>query len=708
MTMDALADPMAAGSSHPLSPLLAPRSIALLGASPRQGSVGNATARALLDSGFPGDIAFINPRHRQVEGQDCHGGLSELAAPPDLAILNVGAARLEAALTDTISAGAGAAVIFDACHGSDEAGRPILQRLRDIAREAAFPVCGGNGMGFFDVPGRCHASFYSASHLQPGGITLVAHSGSVFTVLALNDPRYRFDLLVSPGQEIGATIDRYLDYALTRPTTRVIALFMEAARDPQGFVQALEKARQKGVPVVVCKVGRTQESARLAMSHSGALAGSDLAYDVVLERYGAIRVETVDQLMNVSLLLSQDRRWEEGEAGLVTDSGGLRELLIDRAQSRALPLAKLSKATKDDLREILPPILPPSNPLDCAGSIAEDFDAVFEKGLRILGAAPEVGILGYEFDARDDFTYHPGLMDLAGRLPQLTDKPFFAYSSFAQANNLKTAEDLAARGVPLINGLDETLGALAALRAWRDQRAHMSHDDPPPAPPDGEVVEKWRAILGSGGWIGEAQGLAMLGDFGIPAVAFAACADWAAVSAAAKQLGFPLVLKTAEKDIGHKTDVGGVKANLQAPDQLEAAYRDLAGRLGPDVLLQAMASGGTELAFGYLRDPDFGPIVMVSAGGTLIEVLADRQFALAPFGPRQARRMLGRLKLFALLEGVRGGPTGDIDSLCDALARFSVLCAALSDVMTEADVNPIFVGEAGVTAVDALIGAGRQ
>ncbi|MGI9406392.1 MAG: CoA-binding protein, partial [Hyphomicrobiaceae bacterium] len=376
--------------NHQLAPLLTPRSIALVGASPRPGSIGNATARALLASGFNGSVTFVNSRHSEVEGRLCVADLSELEAPPDLAILNVGAARIEDALRQVIDGGARSAVIFDACHGETATGEPLLKRLRSMACDAGIPVCGGNGMGFFNLTDRIHASFYGAGHLKPGGISLIAHSGSVFTVLGLNDPRYRFDLMISPGQEIGATIDEYVDFAVSRATTTVVALFMEQARDPAAFIAALERAQQSGTPVVVCKVGRSAESARLAHSHSGAMVGSADGYDAVLERYGAVSVDTVDQLMNTAMLLTSGRTMGDGECAMVTDSGGLRELFIDRAGNRGVPVARLTDETKERLAAVLPPNLPPSNPLDCAGAVNDDFATVFRRGLEVLGDAPEV------------------------------------------------------------------------------------------------------------------------------------------------------------------------------------------------------------------------------------------------------------------------------------------------------------------------------
>ena len=690
-----------------LRPLLSPRSIALVGASPRPGSVGHQAARALLESGFAGPISFVNPRHEEIEGRPCLGSLQDLAWAPDLVILNVGSPRMERTLEKAIEAGAKAAVIFDPCLGEAASGQDLRTRLRSLSREAGVPLCGGNGMGFLNVTENCCASFYSAKHLKAGGISLIAHSGSVFTKLALSDPRYRFDLVINPGQELGAGIDEYIDFVLSRDSTKVVALFMEAARNPEGFAAALEKARAVGKPVIVCKVGRTEESHKLALSHSGAMAGNAVAYDALFARCGAVVVESVDQLMNLAMLLANDRPLFPGEAAMVTDSGGLRELFIDRAKAFGLPLALLSGETLGRIREALPAHLEPSNPLDCAGAINEDYVQSFDAGLRILAQAPEVSFLGFEMDATDEHCYEPGLVDLAKRLPEITEKPCCVYTSFARMPNRQLSASLADAGVPLLNGLDETIAAIAGLRRLREMRQGFAQEDTALPVPHANILNKWRQKLSTPGPYGDVFGLEFLADIGITVAPHACCENWLALSAAAEKIGYPLVLKTAAPEIVHKSDQGGVFAGIRSAAELESAYRDLSKRLGRRVLLQAMVPGGTEVAFGYLRDPEFGPLVMVSAGGTLIEILNDRRFALAPFGRRRAEEMIRSLKILPLLEGVRGAKPCDLNALTVALAAFSAACAALSDCLSEMDVNPVILSHDGLVAVDALMIAGK-
>ncbi len=688
-------------AAHRLAPMLEARSIAVVGASARADSFGLRLAQSVLSAGYDGRIDFINPKQDTILGRPCYRGIAELPATPDLAILGLGAANLEAALLAAIDRGARSAVVFDACHGEAAAGGALLNRLRDIAREARIPVCGGAGMGFINVPARCVASFYPAEHLKAGGITLIAHSGSVFTVLAMNDPRYRFDLLVSPGQEIGASADEYLHYAIGRPATRVIALFLEAARNPPAFLDGLRRAQAAGIPVVICKVGRCEESARMARSHTGAIAGSHAAFSAAVEACGAILVDTVDQLMNVAQLCAGGRLPGPGGVALVTDSGGLRELVTDCASEVGAPLARLSHATMTALRATLPGSLQPTNPLDCAAEMTDAFAKVFERCVATLANAPEASMIGFEADLRDDYIYMQELRDLALRLADLTPKPCFFYSSFARANNRGLGDALADRGVACFNGAAEMLTAVMKVQAWADRRREQPALAPPAAVD--AVVRTWQATLQSRSRLNEHEALDLLSAFGVPTIRNVLADRWEPLALAAAEIGYPVALKTAEPGIDHKSDRGGVLLNVTDEDALKKAHGDLHTRIGPRVIVQAMAGKGVELAMGCVNDPDFGPLIMVSAGGTLIELFGDRQFALAPFDEHRALQMIDRLAIARVLDGVRGAPAKDKHAAARALAAFSVLCASLGDAISEVDVNPLVVTEAGAVAVDALL-----
>ncbi|MEE2980819.1 MAG: CoA-binding protein, partial [Pseudomonadota bacterium] len=400
-------------TGNPLDPLLKPRSVALIGASPRAGSIGNDMIKVLRDGGFDGAIWPINPKYDEIDGLACHGSVAALPEAPDLAVLGVGPERLEAALDDAIAGRARAVAIFASIDMACDTEPRLAERLRAKARAAGMPVLGGNGMGYYNFDANCHVSFQPPPDREPGPITLICHSGSVFVVLADNDPRFRFNLVVSSGQENNASVGDYMDFALDQPTTRVIALFIETVRDPAAFIAALEKARARDVPVVVLKVARTEKSARLAATHSGAIAGDDAAYEAVFDRHGVLRARTLGELMASALVLSQPTRAGPGSLAGLMDSGGLRELLIDLAEDEGVPFAALSPETTAKLEASLPYGLDPVNPVDAAGPLTGNFIGVFRDCLDHLMADPDSAVGLFEFEVRDAFIYIPDFIEMA-------------------------------------------------------------------------------------------------------------------------------------------------------------------------------------------------------------------------------------------------------------------------------------------------------
>ncbi len=685
--------------SHWLAPLLAPRSIALVGGSPRPGTVGNLMVKSLLAGGYPGLLAVVNPRHAVVEGIEARPSLADLPGPVDLAILSVAAHRMEGVFDEAIRAGARAMVIFDSCFLIDDREPRLVERLKAMAREADVPVCGGNGMGFYNFDARTFASFQEPLDTDPGHIAALCHSGSVFGMLANESRRMRFNLLVSQGQEINATVADYMDYALELPTTRVLALFAEAIRDPDAFVRVLARARDRGIPVVVTKVGRTPESARLASTHSGALAGDDTAFDAVCRRYGVLRTDDLDGLMAAAQILGLGKTVGEGGFAAVLDSGGLREQMMDLASDMGIEFAPLSRATISALESCLDIGLEAVNPLDAAGRYNERLGPVMIQCAGILERDPGVAILAHEYFRTDRHEGLPEIGEAARQIAAGSEKPYVLTNSLGAAHNGAFASDMLGSGVPVISGVRPLLTGVKCALAYRDWRAL---EDGAVQPVDPELVRLWRERLARGDTPGEAEALSMLGAFGIPVAASRLCRSPDEAAAAARDIGYPVALKTAVPELHHKSDRGGVRLDL--PD--EAALRAAAGflmSLGPEMCVAEMVRGETEVAFGMINDPQWGPVVMVSAGGTLVELLDDRVYALAPFGADEARRLIDGLRVRRLLEGARSRPPCDVVGLCVALSRFSALCHALRDVISEMDVNPLIVGEDFVRAVDAVL-----
>ena len=689
-------------NAHRLAPLLAPRSIAVVGASPTPASVGNQLIVQLRRGGFDGEIYPINPKYDAIEGLVCLPSLADLPGPVDHVVLALASQRIEAQLALAIEHGARAATILANCYMADDGDPPLLDRLRRRAREAGIQICGGNCMGFMNFESKVRVSGYAIGPDDgtPGAVAFISHSGTVFSSTLNCTDRLGLNLVVSAGQEIATTAADYIDYALELPSTRVVMLFLETVRDPAGFVAALDKAASRDIPVVVLKVARTEASAAMAMTHSGAIAGSDAAFQAVCERHGAHRVQSMEELFATAALFAQPKRPGPGGLAAILDSGGTREHLVDLADDIGVRFAAINETTRSRLAARLDYGLEPVNPCD-AWSTLDAYEGTFAECFGALVDDPDTAIGLFFADLRNGSWLHDAYSRAIVTAAATSPKPIAVVTNNTWVPHDQMAAKMVRDGIPVLDGTGAALGAVRHAFDHRDRAALPPAA--PPAPPDESVIARWRDRLDDGTPIDEAEGLAMLADFGVPAIANRVVEARDDALAAAGELGYPVVAKTAMQDIQHKSDVGGVKLALGDADALGDAYDDLAARLGPRVLIAPMAASGVELALGVTHDPQFGPLVMVGAGGVLVELMDDARFALPPFDAAEARRLIEGLRVRRLLDGVRGAPPADLDALAETIARFSVLAATLGDRLAELDVNPLIAGANGCMAVDALV-----
>lgn len=689
-----------AGSAAWLGPMLSPRSIAIVGASDRVNSFGRSTLEQTIVGGFPGEIYPVNPRLTEVHGLRCYPSLAELPRPADLAILVVANDLLESQLELVGRTGCGAAVIFASGYLETDHQPPLTDRLAAIARAHSLPLCGANCMGFVRPVVSTNATWYKTGELPAGNIGFISHSGSIFLSLSSNDPRFALSLAVSPGQELVVSAADYLHFMLDDKNTRAVALFLETVRDPMGFSAALEKARDKDVPIIALKIGRTEKSAVLAKSHSGALAGNDAAYDALFDKHGVIRVRTIDELASTTMLMAQPRRAVQGGLGAVLDSGGARGLFIDLAQDNGIRFAEISAETEGRLRNTLEYGLEPVNPVDAWGT-GNNAGEIFEECLQAVADDPDTGLAILMSDiTNDDDPGNAEFAKLVRNVQARSEKPVLLGLHWSQHRNKRVSRITAEAGIPVLDGSENALLAIRHAFDYRDFRLLPRQVLPPS--PDRAIVALWRRRLSDVQNLDEVESLALLRDYAIdvPQGEVVSTADEAV--AASERIGWPVVLKTAMPGIRHKTDVGGVRLNIGSTEALRNAFEDISSRLGTRNVVAAMAPKGVELALGIVRDEQFGPVVLISAGGTLIEVLRDKQSALPPFDENWARRLVDRLSVRTLLDGHRGEPPTDVKALALVISRFSRLAHDLGDLIAEMDVNPLIVSARGVVAVDAL------
>jgi acetate---CoA ligase (ADP-forming) len=685
-------------ANEALRAMLEARSVAVVGASPRFETPGNYMVKQLIIGGFSGEVAAVNPKYGEVEGVACFAGLDELPFVPDLVLLGVGNRRLEEQMEEAARCGARGVVVFASALEDPPGDPPLTERLRSIAAEAGMVVCGANCMGFADVERGLRAlAFEERADLEPGNVAWISHSGSAFSALLHAERGIRFNLAVSTGQELTTTISDYMLYALERESTRVISLFLETVRDPERFKLALTTAAQRDVPVVALKVGRTHTSSRLVTAHSGALAGDDAAYEALFDAYGVARVGTLNEMADLVELLGAGRRAAPGGLAAILDSGGERAHLVDAAADLEVPLARPSEETLRDVAARLEPGLPAVNPLDAWGTDKDPYN-IFVDCSRHLADDPDTGAFAYVVDLHSDRAER-GHAWAAQRVWASTDKPFAVVCGVTSAIQESAAARLRSSGVPVLEDVTSGLRAFQHLFERRDASKLPSPTPPDPVPR--ETVRRWREALAAREGIGEVRALEMLADYGVPVARTVAATDLEGILAAARRLGYPVALKTAAAS--HKTELGGVTLGIRDEDALEAAYSEMSSRLGPAVTVQEMVESGIEMALGVAHDPQFGPLVMVAAGGVLIETLGDRRLALPPLDEVRAAKLIDRLDARPVLDGVRGAPPADVNALARALSRLSLLTRDLGDLIGALDVNPVIVGPRGCVAVDALV-----
>lgn len=691
-----------------LSRLFDPQGIAIVGASATPGKIGAMPITLLLQHGYSGRIIPVNPRADIIAGLPALPGLDALDDAVDLAILAVPAAHAAQALERARPGQVGAAVVFTS--GFSETGTngaAQQERLCTIARERGIRLLGPNCLGFMNVRRNVYATFSPAPAngvVAPGGIGMVSQSGA-FGAYAYSMARERglgLSHWISTGNEADIDVADCIEWLARDTDTRVIMAYMEGCRDGAKLRRALAAARNADKPVVVTKIGRTQAGAQAAASHTAALAGDDAVYDALFRQYGALRARTIEEFFNLGYALDTWKRPPQGRRlGIFTISGGVGALMADEAADTGLALPEPAADAQARLLQRVP-FASGRNPVDVTGqavsepglllATADDMlaDGRYDALAVFLAAAGSSEALWPTFEtfARQMQARHPGV-------------PLAISALFPPARR-RELERLGCLVFPDPSAAIRTIGAVAGLGSG-------------PAP---GVVEASPATADAGALplldaYNEVQAMELLRQAGLPASPCVLAGDADAAVRAAASLGAACVLKVVSPDITHKSDVGGVKLNVQGDDALRSAYADILAAVRqhrPDaridgVLVAPMAPKGVECIAGVHCDPVFGPVVMFGLGGVFVEVLKDVSFRLAPFGRDDALAMIREIKGYALLQGARGAPPCDIGALAEALAALSRFAHARRADFSSVEINPLLAlpeGQ-GVVALDAVV-----
>ncbi|HRA48748.1 MAG TPA: CoA-binding protein, partial [Thermomicrobiales bacterium] len=457
-----------------LSALLNARSVAIVGASTREGSFGWHLLRQLLDFGYSGAIYPVHPTATEIAGLETYPTCAAIGCPIDCAAICVGDERLEAAVLDAIAAKIPSAIIFGTAATLASDGHPLTDWLRETARAHDLTLLGANGMGFFNFTSGLFLNGYPYHRPRTEGcIGFITHSGSLFSAVAKNTRSLNFNLVISPGQELVVTAADYLRYLLDLPSTRVVGLVLETIRDPASFLAALDHAVERRIAIVLLKIGRTEHGAAMALAHTGAIAGQHATIEALAARFNVCLVTTMDEMMDTLELFASGRTFAQGELAAVADSGGERGLMVDLATDLRLPWADLSPQTVAVLQNTLDPGLAAVNPVDLWGT-GQNWQEVFRAAIGALLVDPNVGALSYGIDFNIGSRLNADYRQIAIQAAQSTSKPVAVVSNIAAGTDPGEAAQLRSAGLPVLLGTQSGLAAFAHLRNWSHRAAKVA------------------------------------------------------------------------------------------------------------------------------------------------------------------------------------------------------------------------------------------
>jgi acetyltransferase len=709
-------------STYRLQQLFHPRSVALVGASPRENSLGRAVLDNLKQAGFGGTIGLVNPRYKEIDGHPCAARISDLADIPDLIVIVTPADTIPVLIRDAGEKGVAAAIILSA--GLGHGPGSLAEECNSIARKCGLRLVGPNCLGVIAPHARLNASFASRMP-QPGDLAVISQSGAIAAAMCEWGIEHRtgFSAIASIGDQIDVDTGDLLDYFALDPRTRAILLYVESVTDARKFMSAA-RAAARTKPVVVIKAGRHADGARAAATHTGAMAGSDAVYAAAFRRAGLLRVFDLSELFDAAETLSHVRKLKGDRLAILTNGGGVGVLAIDRLGDYGGKTAAISESTRRTLDSVLPDTWSRANPVDIIGDAGVER---YSAALNALLADPEndavlVMNVPTAMASSADIAASIAAIVASERSKRIEPKPVFA-TWIGGGSNIAGIFDKA--GVPHYPTGAEAVRGFMHLVNYRDAVTALM--ETPPSLPDAfrsneaaarEIIGK--ALSDGRRWLDPLEVAALLKAYSIPATPTLHAADTAAaVGAAAPFLkdGQNVVLKIHSRDIVHKSDVGGVRLGLSSEEDVARAAADIldnAKRLRPEAridgfIVQPMIRRkyARELILGIAADPVFGPVILFGRGGTAVEVINDKALALPPLDLNLANDLIGQTRVSRILSGYRDVPPARRDEIALTLVKIAQMAADHPDI-DELDINPLLADETGVLALDARVAVSRK
>jgi acetyltransferase len=698
-----------------LEAVLKPKSIALIGASDKPGSIGAILAGNLLAAGFKGEVMPVNPKYGEIRGLRTYPDVASLPRPVDLGVICTPADAVPGIVDALATLGSRGAVVITAGFGESHEthGIELRKALIVAAKSGQVRIVGPNCLGIL-VPGiGLNASF---AHRAPksGTLAFVAQSGAIVTsVLDWADARgIGFSHLVSLGDMIDVDFDDVLDYLASDAATRAILLYIESIKDARRFMSAA-RAASRMKPVIVVKAGRHPEGARAVESHTGALAGADAVYDAAFERAGVLRVYSLEELFDAVQTLALAKPPRGDRLAIVTNGGGIGILATDALIDQGGRLAQLSPATITELGQVLPPTWSHGNPVDIIGDAT---GKRYADTLAVLSKDPGVdGILALNCPTAVTSPEEAARTIVGYASSQR--RPLLLTSWVGESAAQKARDLFAERRIPTYDTPEQAVRAFMYLVRYRRSQ-DLLMETPPSIPVDFTPdAEKARNIVASvvdadRHWLNEYEAKQVMSAYGIPVAITHRAESPEQAAEQAAQIGGPVALKVLSPDITHKSDVGGVMLDLAGPAAvLEAAnaMQERLQRANPQARLEGFTvqpmvrrPGAYELIVGVSDDPQFGPVILVGQGGVAVEAVDDKALGLPPLNMRLAAELLSRTRIYRLLKGFRGQPAVNLDAVALTLVRLSQMIVDLAEIC-ELDINPLLVDRFGVMVLDARI-----
>ncbi len=701
-----------------LQQLFKPQSVALFGASSVKGALGTVILNNLKSANFHGPITLVNPKYEEIDGQVCYSRLADADSATDMAVIVAPATVVPDIITDCGESGVGAAIVVSA--GFSEAGprgAGLEAEMLRRARRYNLRILGPNCLGVIRTDIGLNATF-SAGNALPGRIAVISQSGALCTAIldwaAVND--IGFSSLISTG--IGADVDfgEILDFVAMDPATDSIMLYIEGLRDARRFMSAL-RAAARMKPVVIMKSGRHSQGSRAAVSHTGALVGSDAVFDSALRRAGALRVDDFTDFFSTAATLDSGVRTAGSRLAVVTNAGGPGVMAADHCTDVGLKLAELSDETMAVLNKVLPASWSHNNPIDVLGDAGPDR---YEQAVQACLNDKEIDAVLVVLTPQAQ----TAPLDVATRLVELrknTRKPILA--CWMGAVSVATSRELFSRhNIPSYRTPEAAVRAFGAMSTYHHNQQQllqvpgpMRLESVPELDNANLIIEN--VLADDRKILTQAESKAILAAFHIPIVQSIPATSAQEAILVAQEIGYPVAMKIDSPDITHKTDVGGVKLGLENARQVRDVYQNLMDSvrdLRPEakingVVIEPMWKGkhGRELMVGVVRDEVFGPVISFGLGGTLVEVLRDRAVALPPLNEFLVKSLIDRTLAARLLKPMRGAPEVDRVALENLILRVAEMACELPAIV-EMDMNPVIASADGVMAVDARIVVARH